>query len=73
MAGDENAEHLFFPGQLLLHGPIGKRGQGMFHMLRLSCDHAEESGLTALAIFPGPLPALHRVLDHRRQLRSIAA
>ncbi len=35
MAGDIDAEHLFFAGELLLHGPIGQIGQRVLRFLFL--------------------------------------
>ena len=73
MAGDVDAEHLFFAGQLLLRGPIGQRGQRMFDVLRLAGDHAEQVRLVRSRGPSRPLAAFHRVFDHGGQLRAIAA
>ena len=74
MAGDVDAEHLFFAGEFLLRRPIGQRGQGMLDMRRLRSAIMPNSPACPLcAIFPRALAGLHGILDHRRQLRAIAA
>src|SRR5215472_12620917 len=73
MTGDVDADHFFFACELLLRGPIGKRGKRMLDRAGIASHHAEQAVLAAFAIFEGALAGLHGVFNQGAELRAIAA
>ena len=70
MAGDVEAQHLFFAGEFFGAGPIGDFGKRVLGGGLLGGEHGEESGLAAGAVFPHARAVFHGAIDHRHQLRA---
>ena len=68
MAGDVEAEHLFFAGQLLLAASSPARSAAAVLLLFVGCQRdRRKPALAAAAIAPDALAGFHGLIDHGHQ------